>query len=198
MFLLTLGICSGLRLILHFPMGKSFLFVAFVVIIFMSVIVLPGAAMSPEAAFQIEVEMFSRVLLESEAAVATGQDLMPHQIGMPHLLHQLVVVTQPLANLSDMVSGETANTLSEVETRAWKKNFLAMPLTLLNNTQALILKNTTISPSRLLALVFLSPFFRSTALLWILSCWRTLALPCTPLLLLFKNIQSLSLLVEGI
>jgi hypothetical protein len=198
MFLLTSGICSGLLLILHFLTGKSFLFVAFVCCNIHVVIELPGAAMSPGEAFQIEVEVLSLVLLEAEAAPATGLVLMSHQTGMPHLLHHLVPVTQPLANLSDMVSGKTANTLSEVETCAWRKSFSATLLTLLNNTQALILKNTMISPLRLLALVCLSPFFRSPALLWILSCWKTSALPCTPLLHLFKNIQSLLLLAEGI
>lgn len=165
----------------------------------MFAIELPGAALSPGAVIQIEVEVLSLVLLEVEAVAATGLVLMSHQTGMPHLLHHLVaVVTQALVNLSDMASGETANTLSEVETCAWRKSFSATLLTLLNNTQALILKNTTISPLRLLALVCPSPFFRSPALLWILFCWKTLALPCTPLLLLFKNIQSLSLLAEGI
>ena len=198
MFLLTLGICSGLRLILLFLTGKSFLFVAIVVVIFMFVIELPGAALSQGAAFQIEVEMLSLVHLEAEAAVATGQVLMSHQTGMLHLLHQLVAVTQPLANLSDMASGETANTLSEVEALAWRKSFSVTPLTLLNNTQASTLRNMMISPLRLQALVCLSPFFHSPALLWIHFCWKTSALPCTPLLLLFKNIQSLLLLAEGI
>ena len=212
MFLLTSGMCSGLLLILHFPMGKSFFFLPlFVCGVFMSVIEmvglvpaltpplqLPGAALSPGAAIQIEAELHSLVPLEVELSAVTGQVPISHLIGAPHLLPQLVAVIQSLAKLSDMASGETANTLPEVETCAWRRSFLAMQLTLRNNTRALILKNMMISPSRLLALVCPSPFFHSPALLWILSCWKTLALPCTPLLLPSKNIQSLSSLAEGI
>jgi hypothetical protein len=85
-----------------------------------------------------------------------GVGTVPTPLGAGVLLRKSTVAEEAHP-LSVTAPGRTAFMLSAGVTFLWRRNFLATPTTLLNNTLVLISRNMTISPSKPPVLEFQIP-----------------------------------------